>query len=70
MGAPGCNLLISLDVGLPRQTDGSGTFTWYTSVPPNPALIGTSAMAQFGIHDKGANAANTTVTDAAEFLIR
>jgi hypothetical protein len=70
MGAPGCNLLISLDVGLPGQTDSSGAFTWYTSVPPIPALIGTSAIAQFGIHDKGANAADTTVTDAAEFLIR
>lgn len=70
MGAPACNLEISLDVGLARQTDNSGAFTWYTSVPPVPSLIGTSAMAQFGIHDKGANAADTTVTDAAEFLIR
>jgi len=70
MGAPGCNVYTSLDVGLGFTLDNTGTFTYLTGVPPNTSLKGVHVMAQYGINDKGANAANTTATDAMELVIR
>lgn len=70
MGAGGCNLYVSADVVLGVGTDGSGAISFSGSVPNNAALVGVHAMAQFGLADQGANAANTTATDALELVIQ
>lgn len=70
MGAPNCSVYTSLDIGLGFSLDNAGAFSYLTGIPPNPSLKGAHVMAQYGIHDNGANAGNTTVTDALELVIR
>ncbi|MHC4922328.1 MAG: hypothetical protein ACYTKC_22430 [Planctomycetota bacterium] len=70
MGAPSCNVYVSLDVGLGFSLTSAGVFNYFTGIPPNPSLKGVHVMAQYGINDPGANAANTTTTDAVELVIR
>lgn len=70
MGAGGCNLYVSADVVLGLSTDGGGAVSFSGSVPNAAALVGVHVMAQFGLEDKGANAANTIATDALELVIR
>jgi len=70
MGASGCNLYVSADVVLGLGTDANGAISFSGSVPNSAGLVGLHVMAQFGLDDKGANAANLSATDAIELVIQ
>ena len=70
MGANGCNLHVSADVVLGMKTDAGGAISFAAPVPNNASLVGVHAMAQFGLNDKGANAANVIASDALELVLR
>ncbi len=70
LGASGCNLHVSADAVLGLGTDGSGTISFSGSVPNDAGLVGVHVMTQFGLDDKGANAANISATDAIELVIQ
>jgi hypothetical protein len=55
LGAPGCDLLVSVDVTAVTMTDGNGTAVVPVSVPNDPALLDAEFFEQFAVLDLAAN---------------
>lgn len=55
-GAPGCNLLASLDALLFLNTDGNGDASLQVQIPNSQALLGAQLYNQWAVVDGGANA--------------
>ncbi|MCR9243759.1 MAG: hypothetical protein NXI31_01920 [bacterium] len=68
-GAPGCDLLCSVDLVLPGQTDAQGTSLAGWVIPFDPALVGASFFCQWLIADPTANAAGFVMGQAARGVV-
>ncbi|HIE70343.1 MAG TPA: hypothetical protein EYP98_09245 [Planctomycetes bacterium] len=55
LGAPGCDLLVSVDVTAVTMTDGNGTAVVPVSVPNDPAILDAEFFEQFAVLDLAAN---------------
>ena len=69
MGAPGCNLLASIDVMLTVGTDAKGEISLVNKVPTDSKLVGVTAYVQFAVADK-VNPAGLVTSNAMQLVIR
>ncbi len=69
LGASGCALLQDLTITLPAATDAAGEASIRVSVPPTPALVRSTAFAQFILLDAGANPLGLTASDGLMVLL-
>ena len=69
LGMPGCSQLVSTDVVLALRTSASGIAFLGATVPSQPSLRGVAFFAQYAVHDLGANAGNTTVSNGVKVTL-
>ena len=69
-GAPGCNLLVSLDALAATATNAAGSAQQPFAVPNQPALVGLQVFHQWFIYDQAANALGFIASDGGRALIR
>ena len=69
-GAPGCNLLVSLDSLTATSTNAAGSAQQPFAVPNQPALVGLQVFHQWFIYDQAANALGFIASDGGRALIR
>ena len=64
LGAPGCDLLASVDLAFTQATSPGGDAVQPAPLPCNPALVGGSVYAQWAVFDPPANPLGLALSDA------
>lgn len=63
LGAPGCDLLVSIDLTFGQLTSAIGAAVQSLPVPSNPALVGNAVHAQWAVFDPPANPFGFVLSD-------
>ncbi len=69
LGAPGCELLVSVDVTQPVLTDAGGAAIVPVSVPNDPTLLDAAFFEQFAVLDPGANSFGFAFSNAGAGVV-
>ena len=69
LGAPGCDLLVSVGPTVPALLNAAGTLTLNAPIPNEPSLTGARLFTQWAVLDAGANPLGIVLSDGLDITI-